>query len=103
MDIETWQHCGIETVHSVPRIFQSVARFLSVFEQATPPHSRPLTPTPSMASGLNMIIDSRDGDDVNMKEKLAERTSNRFLVTPLKHQNEADEETEGEELNKTQG
>ena len=56
-----------------------------------------------MASGLNMIIDSRDGDDVNMKEKLAERTSNRFLVTPLKHQNEADEETEGEQLNKTQG
>ena len=28
-------------------------------EQATPPGSRPLTPSPSIASGLNMIIDSK--------------------------------------------
>ena len=59
-------------------------------EQATPPASRQLTPMPSMASGLNMIIDSRDrDDDINAEKKRTEGSGNRFLVTPLNNQNEA--------------
>ena len=58
-------------------------------EEATPGPSRPLTPTPSMASGLNMIIDSKD-DAARQTTKMRaapkrplEKSNSRFLVTQL--------------------
>ena len=59
-------------------------------EEATPGPSRPLTPTPSLASGLNMIIDSKDdaaAGETKKKRAAPKRpvgkTNSRFMVTPL--------------------
>ena len=52
-------------------------------EQATPPPgSRPLTPSPSMASGLNMIIDSKVLQSIQF-DVLPESSSLHGTVNPL--------------------
>ena len=52
-------------------------------EQATPPPgSRPLTPSPSMASGLNMIIDSKVFQSIQF-DVLPESSSLHGTVNPL--------------------